>query len=65
MGTVGDRVRVIASSGFHSKQYVGRTGRSVMKLSATGRTQWVVRFSSSLTGDEEGLYEEFELEWLE
>ncbi len=63
MGEVGSDALVLESKGFHSKKYIGRTGVAVMRLSASGSTRWVLRFSSSLLGNEEGLYEDRELDW--
>lgn len=65
MRHIGDKVKVIAATGAHSKLYLGRTGRTAMRLSATGQVCWVVLFSAGPFGCEEGLYRESELEWRE
>lgn len=62
-GYVGREATVIASSGFHSRQFIGRTGIAAAKLSAAG-VRWVVRFSSVLPDGEQGLYDESELKWV-
>lgn len=65
MGEVGRKALVISSAGFHSRKYIGMTGVSVAKLDGCSTTpRWVLRFSSSLFGNEEGLYDDWELKWL-
>ena len=54
---------MLSSSGNHSKNFVGRTGTAVMRLNSRGKATWVLLFSSSLSGNEEGLYLEGELQW--
>jgi hypothetical protein len=63
-GWIGRKAVVRSSSGFHSRQFVGREGVAVMRLNATDHSySWVMRFSSTLTGNEEGLYLNSELIW--
>lgn len=64
MGQVGSDALVLSSTGFHSKQHIGSVGVAVMRLSATGTIRWVLRFSSSLLSNEEGLYDDNELQWI-
>ena len=64
MGQVGRDALVLASKGFHSKRYIGSVGVAVMRLSASGKIRWVLRFSSSLLGNEDGLYDDSELQWV-
>lgn len=63
MAIVGDKAKVVSSTGFISKRFVGQTGIAVMRLTATAKKLWVIRFSSGLQGDEEGLYADDELDW--
>lgn len=62
-GYVGRKAAVIASSGFHSRQYLGRTGVAAAKMSTSG-IRWVIRFSSVLPDGEQGLYDDNELDWV-
>ncbi|ARM86342.1 hypothetical protein MARSALSMR5_04325 (plasmid) [Marinobacter salarius] len=34
-----------------------------MRLEASGNLRWVLKFAGSLLGNEEGLYDDDELEW--
>lgn len=63
-GYVGRKAFVLSSSGCHSRQFINTTGISVMKLDSVSPPCWVLRFSSSLCGNSEGVYEEAELRWL-
>ena len=61
---IGSKAKVISSSGAHSRKFVGRTGVAVAKLTAGREPAWVVRFSTGLPSNEEGLYTENEIEWV-
>lgn len=63
IGAVGKPALVVASSGFYSKRFIGQKGVAVLKLTASTRVRWVLKFSSSLLGDEEGLFDDCELQW--
>lgn len=62
-GAVGVHARVLRSSGRYSQRYIGRTGVAAMRLEASGNLRWVLKFAGSLLGNEEGLYDDDELEW--
>ena len=56
--------KVLASSGFHSRKFVGRTGVAVAKLVSGQAPSWVLLFSTGIPSNEEGLYAEDELQWI-
>lgn len=62
---VGDKAQVICSTGFHSRSFIGQTGTTVMRLDSTpGVIRWVIRFSSSMSVNEEGLFDQREIMWV-
>lgn len=64
-GAVGRKAQIINSTGQHSQQFIGSTGVAKMKLIEGSQPRWVIRFSSSLRGNKEGLYDDSELRWID
>ena len=60
---IGGSARVLTSSGFHSKKYIGETGYAIHSLGKANKKFWVLRFPSILPKIEEGLFDEHEIEW--
>jgi hypothetical protein len=58
--SLGGSAKVLKSSGFHSKKYIGEVGYAVQNLGDL----WVLRFPSILPQMEEGLFDESEVEWV-
>lgn len=59
-GSLGGSAKVLKSTGFHSKQYIGEVGYAVQNLGEL----WVLRFPSVFPKMEEGLFDENEIEWV-
>tara|TARA_Y100001936_G_scaffold230960_1_gene254523 strand:+ start:523 stop:720 length:198 start_codon:yes stop_codon:yes gene_type:complete len=60
---IGEKAKVSSSTGFHSKQFIGRVGTAVGSIHLNGRRAWVLRFSTNLIENEEGLFSDDELVW--
>lgn len=64
MGSVGGEATVKCSSGSYSRKYINQTGFAVRCLSGAGKRYWVLRFPSTVSLMEEGLFEDSELNWI-
>lgn len=62
--SLGGRAKVLKSSGFHSKKYIGLVGCAVKSLPSPNGKCWVLRFPSVFPIMEEGLFDENEVEWV-
>jgi hypothetical protein len=58
--SLGGSAKVLSSSGFHSKKYIGEVGYAVQYLGDL----WVLRFPSVFPQMEEGLFNKSELKWV-
>jgi hypothetical protein len=58
--SLGGSAKVLSSSGFHSKKYIGEVGYAVQHLGDL----WVLRFPSVFPKMEEGLFNKSELKWV-
>lgn len=60
VASLGGSAKVLISSAFHSKKYIGLVGYAVLQLGDL----WVLRFPSALPRMEEGLFDITEIEWV-
>lgn len=63
MPVPGDKAKVLSSTGFHSKKYVGQTGIVVGIITSPKKQLCVLKFPSNGIEGVHGLYLEEELEW--